>query len=304
MILIVIMYSLFAGSYTLGKMLLTHTSPSLLAGLRMTLAGSALLIYRYFSLHKLPSFKREHLIDFAQIVFLGFYLTYILRFWGLREMPSYKAVFLHNIAPFATAIYSYLLFNERISKKQIVGLLIGFVGLIPILLTSSKQEQLAGEWLFFSWPELAIIASVLASSYSWILVHKMINKHHYAPTMINGITMTCGGLLGLMTAGLSGDALYITDPVRFAGLFFTVVLVSNIICHNLYGHLLKIYSATFISFVSFLTPLFAAFYGWAFLNEIITWHFYASSGIVFIGLYLFYQDELKSKLHKKTKKAH
>lgn len=304
MILIVIMYALFAGSYTLGKMLLTHTSPSLLAGLRMTIAGTALLVYHYFAPHKQPVFKREHLTDFAQIIFFGFYITYVLRFWGLREMPSYKAVFLHNIAPFATALYSYLLFNERISKKQIVGLLIGFVGLIPILLTSSKQEQLAGEWLFLSWPELAVIASVLASSYSWILVHKMINKNHYAPTMISGISMTFGGFLGLITACLSENALYITDPARFTALFLVVILVSNIICHTLYGHLLKTNTATFISFASFLTPLFAAFYGWAFLQERITWHFYASSFIVFIGLYLFYQDELKNKSYKTTKKSH
>jgi drug/metabolite transporter (DMT)-like permease len=60
----------------------------------------------------------------------------------------------------------------------------------------------------------------------------------------------------------------------------------------MYASLLKKYTATFMSFAGFIAPLFTALYGWAFLGEIITWHFYASSAIVFVGLFLFYKDEL------------
>jgi drug/metabolite transporter (DMT)-like permease len=74
-----------------------------------------------------------------------------------------------------------------------------------------------------------------------------------------------------------------------------MVFISNILCHNIYAGLLRKYSATFMSFTSFLSPIFAAFYGWAFFQEEITWHFYVSIAIVLVGLYLFYQDELKKK---------
>ena len=74
-----------------------------------------------------------------------------------------------------------------------------------------------------------------------------------------------------------------------------MVFVSNILCHNIYAGLLRKYSATFMSFTSFLSPLCAALYGWAFFQETISWHFYLSIAIVLIGLYVFYQDELKNK---------
>ena len=76
-----------------------------------------------------------------------------------------------------------------------------------------------------------------------------------------------------------------------------MIFISNILCHNLYAGLLKKYSATFMSFTSFLRPLFAALYGWAFFQEKISWHFYTSAIIVFIGLYIFYQDELRKQAH-------
>ena len=74
-----------------------------------------------------------------------------------------------------------------------------------------------------------------------------------------------------------------------------VVLISNIVCYNLYGYLLKKYTATFVSFAGFMGPLFTALYGWILLGETVTWHFYASSIIVFIGLYFFYQEELQDR---------
>jgi drug/metabolite transporter (DMT)-like permease len=74
-----------------------------------------------------------------------------------------------------------------------------------------------------------------------------------------------------------------------------MIIIANIIFYNLYGYLLHFYSATWLSFVGFITPLFAALYGWLFLNETIGWAYFISIFIVFWGLYLFYQDELKKK---------
>jgi len=289
------MYALLAASFSIGKVLLRYTTPVFLTGIRMLLAGIILLAYQYFSPQEQFKFKRSHLKYYIQITFFGIYATYILRFWALKDLPSYKAVFLYNLAPFSTALLSYIFFKEKLTKKQMLGLAVGLLGLVPILLTSSKPEAALGEWFSISWQELAVIASVISSSYSWILIRKMVQKKNYSPMMINGICMTTGGALALATALLCEQAIYIKEPVTFTAWLCVVIVISNILCHNMYGFLLKEYTATFISFASFLSPLFAAFYGWAFLQETISWNFYASSAIVFAGLFLFYQDELKNR---------
>jgi drug/metabolite transporter (DMT)-like permease len=161
-----------------------------------------------------------------------------------------------------------------------------------MLISTSSQELQLSEFLFLSWPELAVLISVAASAYSWIIMRKLVHHKNYSPVMVNGITMSIGGMGALLTAIYAEGPLTIADPPHFFGWLGLVILISNIICHNMYGYLLKKYTATFLSFAGFLSPLFTALYGWAFLQEEITPAFFISTVIVFIGLLLFYQDEL------------
>jgi len=294
MLLIIMLYALWAGSVTASKELLLYTSPMFLTGIRMFLAGLLLLGYQYFHPAKLFRFQWKHLRLYAQIIFFGIFITYNLRFWALSSVSAAKTMFLYNLSPFFSSLYSYFLFNEILTRKQWLGLLVGCVGFIPILMTSSTGEASLGEFFFISWQEAAIMLSVAMHSYSWIIMRKLVKDKNYSPMMVNGICMSAGGLLALVTSFyFDGTFFPVTNVLRFTGLLSFIIIISNIICHNLYGYLLRKYTATFLAFAGFLGPPFAAFYGWFLKNEVVTWHFYVSCIIVFAGLYLFYKDELK-----------
>lgn len=293
MILLVVLYSLFASSIVAGKYILPYTKPIFLTGIRMFLGGAALLAYQHFHPHREFKFHKEHIWYYLQLVFFGVYITYILRFWALGSLPAFKLSFLYNLAPFLTSLYSYIFFNEKLTKKQWIGLSIGLLGLVPILISSTPSESTWGEFLFISWPELAVLVSVATNSYSWIVMRTLVRDKNYSPVMVNGISMTAGGFLALLTSPFFEGFLPVTNTYTFIiGLIF-IIITSNLICHNLYGHLLRSYSNTLISFAGFITPPFCALYEWLLLGTKITWHFYASSVIVFVGLFLFYQDELR-----------
>jgi len=302
MTFIILLQALFATSFPMGKYLLSFVSPLFLSGARMLISGAILLVYQYL----LPSaefkFKMKHFWIFAQIIVLGMYATYGLRLYALEVLPVWKTAFFYNLAPFLSAIYAYLMFGEKVSPKQWVGLAIGLIGMMPILIAKSPAEASLTEILYISKYELFLILSVTLHSYSWVLIQKLVRNKNYQPSMVNGITMACGGLLSLVSSYANEGAIQIRDPWTFLGGLTIMIFVSNILCHNLYAGLLKKYSATFMSFTSFLSPLFAALYGWAFFQEKISWHFYSSSIVVFLGLYIFYQDELRNQTNYEEKK--
>lgn len=293
MTLIFLLYTLFASSFTTGKLLSEQTTPIYLTGIRMILGGGILLIYQWFFKKKPHQITRSDGIKLLQIMLFGVYFNYILRFWALAFLPSFKTCFFFNFSPFLSSLYSYFAFNERLSKKQWLGLLVGFIGMIPMLISNNNDIALS-ETFFISLPEIAVLISVAMHSYSWILVRHLVKERGLTPTFINSTTMTIGGILALITAVLFETIPVIHNQASFYTWLLFVVLVSNVFCHNLYGHLLRTYTATYLAFCSFLTPLFAAVLGSVFLKETIGPAFYLSSIIVFVGLYLFYQDEIQA----------
>jgi len=295
MTFIILLQALFATSFPMGKYLLSFAPPLFLSGARMLIAGGILLIYQYFLPSKKISIKRNHFWIFAQIIILGMYATYGLRLYALNVLPVWKTSFFYNFSPFLSALYAYFLFNEKLSTKQWLGLSLGLIGMIPILISSSPAEATIGEFFYISKYEVFLMLSVSLHCYSWILIQKLVRHKKYDTSIVNGICMASGGLLSLATSYAIEGPAPIYNPSAFCKGLLIMIFISNIVCHNIYAGLLKKYSATFMSFTSFLSPLFAALYGWAFFQEKISWHFYLSIIIVLIGLYIFYQDELKKK---------
>ena len=294
MIDIVALYALFGTSLPMSKILLVYSPPIFLAGIRLFVAGLILLAFNHFR-QKWFKIDRQVLCDYSQIIIFGVYLKYVLRYWALDYMTATKMAFLLNSSPFMAATFSYIAFKERLTYKQWAGILIGFIGLIPILITTSKIEESFGDFLIFSWPEIVIFIAVAAHCYGMIISRKLIRDQGHSVSLTNGLRMFGGGVLALITSYIFEYDMPVTNIGVFTGWLMLLVLVSNIICHNLSLALLKRYTVTFVSFSEFLAPLFTALYSWLFLGECINPYYYFSSVfIVFIGLYLFYQDELKS----------
>jgi len=293
MLPIIALQTLYGASVPISKFLLSLCTPIYFSGIRMFLAGSVLIVGKIWYNSKKFIIKKEHLWLYVQTALFGIYFKYILRNWGLVSLPAVKMVFLLNSTPFIAALFSYISFKEVYTKKQWVGLLIGFAGLVPILILKAPAEQTTIQIFSLSLPELAIFAAVVCHTYGMISARKLIREHGNSSVMVNGVRMFLGGFFALLT-GMFFEGLFpISNAPLFAGWLLVLIIVSNVICHSLYMRLLKWYSVTFLSFSDFLSPFATAFYSWLFLKETISWHYFASGLIVFIGLFLFYQDELR-----------
>lgn len=225
------------------------------------------------------------------------YLTNVFEFWGLQYLTSSKTCFIYSLSPFISALFSYFLLAEVVSKKKWLGFIIGFIGFIPLLLSTTHEENLAGTFFVFSWAELAVVAATITSVYGWILLKQLVKDEGLSPSIANGIAMLLGGSLALGHSRLTEtwNPIPVTDLLPFFKCTLFLIVVSNCICYNLYGYLLKRYSATFMSFAGLTTPLFSALFGWLILGETTTIAFWLSFTLLCFGLVIFYQEELKQE---------
>jgi drug/metabolite transporter (DMT)-like permease len=297
--LILLLCAFSASTFTVGKAALHYTTPMFLIGIRLVVSGICFLAYYFYNYREMP---RLHSYDYwvlAQVSFASFYFAYTMEFWALQYMASSKTALLYNLSPVIAACFSYVVFNEKMTLKKVIGLTICLLSFLPILMAPSPEE---GKGIFFlSWPELGLLLAVISFTYGWVVMRKAIKRHFIPTVFINGVGMLCGGIAALITFYTIGfperSSLWIhpwfpvTALMPFIVWASLLIVVGSILCYILYGYLLHKYTATFVTLGELATPLFAALYGWLFLHEAIGWSFFFSMVVLAIGSYIFYQEE-------------
>lgn len=291
--LIILLYCLFASSFTIGKSALENCSPLAFISIRMAIAGLGMLaIASWQNPRALLQLTSSQWRCLGLLALFNIYLTNALEFWALEKLPSATTCFYYSLSPFLAALLSWLRLGERLTSRQLTGLVVGFLGFLPIL----WQESQGGSFisLSFGWAELSISAAVFTSVFGWILLKEAIATRQIGVLVANGISMLFGGLIALGHSLISES--WTPFPAADISLFLyhslLMLIISNGICYSLYGYLLRHHSATWLSFCGFITPLATALFGYLFLQETISPVFLLSASVVFTGLFLFYQDEL------------
>lgn len=257
----------------------------------MTFAGFVLLFISF--LNGAFKIKYTHIYLFILLTLFNIYFTNVFEILGLKNMASSKACLIYSLSPFFTAIIAPFFIKEFINFKKFVGISIGFLGLIPMIYIKSLDElNIKNIWMF-SLSELFLLLAVFFSVLGWIFLKKII-LNGYSFFFANGFSMFFGGFFILITSFMLNEnwnPIPVSNVLYFTIFTFLTAIISNIICYNLFGYLLNYFTTTFMTFSGLMTPFFAALFGYFFLNENITWHFFLSINMFFIGLLIFYFEE-------------
>ena len=297
MLLIIIMNLLFASTFRIGKAGLQYTDAYILTGSRMIIAGALFLC-----LHYLHNRKKGSLISsvdgwlFAKAALFYVILSFVPEFWALTYISPLKANILWSGLPFASALLSYFLLKERLTPYKIIGLCIGFAALIPVLCIPDQSASTIHHTVHKFLPEIMMFIAVISTAYAWLLIKQLLDKG-YSLITINGITMTVGGIatIALRYVMMGTAQPLVTNYWYAAQAIIALTIVSNIIGYMIYGHLLKTYSLTLLSFSGFLCPIFGAFIERCVFNQAIDYRYIIAFIGIFIGLYIFYRSELTHK---------
>lgn len=299
MILLVLLMRILSSTiFPVGRATATIAQPIFFTAVRMTLAGTILLGFYFWRFKRLSPGIRQAIGPLIVFIITGIYITNAAEFWALQFVPAAKASFLYSLSPFAAALFSYLIFQEKMTLKKLCGMGISMVGFLLILLHEAPGEVDYRGIGFISWGEMALIIAAVSTAYGWIVMRRKMLKGLVTPIEAIGLSMLGGGLLMFVNSFLAENwnpvPLKVPWNIPSFGINLSIAVVcSSILGYVLYTSLLRTYTATFLSFSGFIEPLSAAFLSWLFLGELITWRFVISAILVFIGLSIFYREELR-----------
>lgn len=296
LLLAFLLFGMWTLSFPVGKYMLQFSSPIFLTGVRMLLSGFMLIGYLLWK-DKIPQVSKKGWASLFILALFSIYLSNILEFWSLNHLSAAKTCFIYGLSPFITALLSYIHFKEKMTPLKWLGLLLGGFGFIPVIMNKTGTEGLLQAFGGFTWPELSMFGAAFFAVYGWVMLRLIVKDEEIPILFANGSSMLIGGTLALF----SSCFIEIWHPLPIAeGSFIPlssalifISLLSNIVCYNLYGFLLKKFTATFLSLIGLLSPVFTSLHSFILLGEPPSPIILVSTLIVLIGLSLVYREEKK-----------
>lgn len=112
---LILLYMVFPLSFSVSKMAMMYATPTAFIALRMISTGLFLLVCFMFQHKGRYTFIFDDVHLFFKASLFGIYLTYVPELWALQYLSVAKSAFLFVLAPFFTALFSYLYEKESFS---------------------------------------------------------------------------------------------------------------------------------------------------------------------------------------------
>lgn len=275
----IILAALLWSTAGLSKIIVRELDPYVAAFLRFFVASIVIL-----PIFLRSDIKRKHilrdLVPFSLLATLNILFYYL----GLSLSTANASTLTYAGAPMLTAILAHYLIGERLNMQKILGILVGFVGILFIALLPAIS---AGESISGSIPGnmYFVFAAVLWSFYT-IGSRRAIAGKNYSPVTVTGVFLFTTTAVFFIISLFTFRAAYIPILVRPSTILLILHLgiIVTVVTYLLYQWAIKHSSATTASLQNYIGPVFSILVNVSVLKETITPGFAIGAALVLIGV--------------------
>lgn len=289
-LLVLITLSFLWGSSFLAIKLVIHIVPPLLAfGIRFAIAGAVVLIPYVVNERRQHIKKNEHIgknqwkdaLIVAILIVVG---GQGLLVWGTQYISAGMTALLNSTIPLWIAIIAALLFKKHLTKRMVLGLIAGFLGLLTLL------NPFSGGTANNSVNMIGVIFLTLSSIF-WALGSLYSSKAHLPVSILAsaGMLMLVGGLILVGTSFAIGEFKNIqfsAISINFLIAYFYLIFLCTALGYVEFFWLLHVESQSTANSFAYIVPIIAVFLGWAIFKEQLSIQILIATGIIMVGVAL------------------
>ncbi len=276
---------IWGSSFLWIRIAVQDTGPFTLVAFRLLFGLLGLLAVMKYKKQPFPRDKRI-LLSLAIMGVINTALPFTLISWGETRIESSLASILNGTVPlFAIIIAHYWLHDERITFARIVGLSVGFIGVVILVGRDFDIKSLGGNFL----GQLAVIAA----SISYATAATFSRKYLRGQVPVVQATLpilVADALMWLSLPAVHRFAPSLDAPNQLPTLPITWIaliwlgLLGSCLAYILYFHLLNAWGVTRSSLVTYIFPVVGVILGIVFLGETLDWRLVVGSALVVSGI--------------------
>ena len=252
--------------------------PALMGGLRWTIAGLLLIGYLRGRGEALPPMSR-----WGGITLLGFLLLGLGNggvVFAEQWVPSGLAAVLVATAPFwMAAVEASLRDGERLNTMSVIGLMVGFSGILVLVWPELTLEKTDRSFL-------AGIIALQIASFGWALGSSYSKRHARHDDLLGttALQMLAGGLIMVAAGTVRGEwqDLYFTTRTTVSLIYLsTLGAIGGFVA---YTYALRHLTMSFVSLYAYINPVIAVALGVLFLGEPFDSRMATAAALVLTGV--------------------
>ena len=251
---------LWSSAFITTKPIIDNSDPFSALAFRFIIVAFGFFLFSIYSKQKII-IQKKNLIEsfFSGVLFHGFYLGGVF-FSISKGMPTGIAALIVTLQPILTNALSGPILNEKVTIKQWIGVLLGFVG-AAIVLGFDVGSDIPMIGL------VATIISFIAITTSTIWQKKLSNN---LPLSVSNMYQAVGGFTFHLIVIIFFAKPYIDFTQTFVIAMGHQILLVSFGAFTILMYLIKNNSASKTVSIFFLIPATSAFMAWLFLNENLT----------------------------------
>jgi drug/metabolite transporter (DMT)-like permease len=248
-----------------------------LAFLRFFIASLILLPFVYKNL----TFKKSDWFPLFLCAFLGITILITLYFLGLRMTSALNTGIIGGTTPIITLIFAALFLHEKLTKKIMLGAVIGLIGILIIV---GKDMFVQGIDISPIGDMLIFLSNIVFAAY--ITLSKKLSKT-YSPLTLTFFIFFIGSLFFLPGVFIDATSnptwIFNLPPFAYFGILYGILL-SGLLAFGLWQFGISKVSETNVGFFLYISPIVTTLIAITFLGEHVTAEFLIGSLLIVIGL--------------------
>ncbi len=261
-------------------------SQILFAGYRFTLAGIFTYFFVCMSEKRFALPEKKNLPMFMGQGVLQTTIQYVFFYVGLAHTTGAKGSVINGSSAFFSIIMAqFLMKNEKITWKKILGCIIGFAGVLVVNLTTGADGgfSLFSEGGFSFLGEGMILLCAVAYGTSSVTLKRI--SHRDTPAAITAYQLMFGGALMIAIGFILGGN--VTGFDLASGVLLIYMALLSTVAFSIWAALLKYNAVGQIAIFGFSIPIFGSVLSGIFLGEeILTWQNLLALILVSVGIFI------------------
>ncbi len=238
------------------------------------LSGLAVLLPLVLFLGKLAEFQK-HWKMIATVSLMNMAIPFCFFAFSAVYIGAGLLSIINATVPIFSACVAYVVYKERLSRSSLLGLLIGFLGVVVLMFNPDESFGSSG-WL-------AILSALLACLLYGTAINLTVNNLQG----VSGLTITAGGLF-VSSLVLLPFAFWARPEVLPVGNIWWSVFALGIVCTGfgfvMFYRLIDRIGAGRAIMTTYLIPVFSILWGNIFLGESVTLIMVVGCILVLLGV--------------------